>query len=138
MARATGRNQTQYKQGKSLRKKSADVQPLNVLYASTFAGEAMRARLGVYLKINGTTGSLRLKVYDEDETYEDSFLAAEDWAEGLLEYAEELGFAELLEERFAQVRREAAGRASAGRRGAGGMRDTTLPPSVDPGVSEGH
>lgn len=137
MTRRTPNNGSQYKAGKSLRKRAADVQPMNATFAGLFVSIAISAGLGVYAKLNGTTGSLRLKVYSDDDVFEDSLLAAEDWSEVLVDYAEELGFGDVLEERFAQARREAAGRASAGRRRAEADRDTTSAPSVNPGASEG-
>lgn len=123
------RNQRDYKQGKSLRKSSGRISEGNVDFMAAFITVALASRLGVYVKVAETTGSCRLKVYDQDETYEDNLLPGEPWDELLVDYAVELGLEDLVEQAFSQVRRRHAERPPEARKRRGGTLtpEETLP-----------
>lgn len=75
----------------------------------------LTSRYGVYGKISETTGSFRLKIYDQDETFEDSLMRSEDWIILLGEFAQQLGIEELYEAYEKTTRVRPAGAASEAR-----------------------
>lgn len=122
MSRKSQSRQNGYTPGKSLRRKVEVSSPENLRSASAFVLACITSGLGIYVKKNETTGSLRLKIYDQDETYEDTLGASEDWTMMLGEFAAELEFQELFEQFEKATRVRPAGAASEGREGAEGTR----------------
>lgn len=97
MSRRTPSRQNGYVQGKSLRRKVDTPDAENIRAAGAFILACMSSRLGIYAKLNETTGSLRIKIYDQDDTFEDTLGQSENWIITLGEFAEELSITELYE-----------------------------------------
>lgn len=97
MSRKSQSRSNGYVQGKSLRRKADTPDAENIRAAGAFILACMSSRLGIYAKLNETTGSLRIKIYDQDETYEDTLGTSENWIITLGEFAEELEITELYE-----------------------------------------
>lgn len=130
-------NKQSYQAGKSLRRKTSETSSENLGSVSVFLACCLHARLGVYMKLSETTGSLRLKIYDQDETYEETLMKGEDWSELFVDFAEDLGFGEIYEARAAQARREAAGSRFEGRRGGNPSQASGKGPTGSPENAEG-